>query len=193
MRHLRAYFNFGIKRGYLTENPISRLDFAEVARKEVETVSAKDVEAMLTDALANDPDLLPFLTLGFFCGIRPDGELQKLHWSDVDLTDRIVTISPTIARTKRRRFVDLSSNAVEWLQAFSARVGGATGSIVKYNESVLYDHRKLNRERAGVVHWPNSAMRHTFCSNWLAMHGDINKLVLMSCGDRSENGLILPV
>jgi integrase len=180
MRHLRAFFNFGIKRGYLTENPISRLDFVEVLRKEVETISSKDVEAMLADALANDPDLLPFLTLGFFCGIRPDGELQKLHWSDVDLTDKIVTISPTIAKTKRRRFVDVSSNAVEWLQAFSARVGGAAGSIVKYNESALYDHRKLNRERAGVAHWPNSAMRHTFCSNWLAMYGDINKLVLMS-------------
>jgi integrase len=180
MRHFRAFFNFGIKRGYLIENPIFRLDFAEVVRKEVETISAKDVEAMLTDALEHDPDLLPFLTLGFFCGIRPDGELQKLQWSYVDLTDRIVTIPPTVAKTKRRRFVEVSSNAVQWLEAFSARVGRATGSVVKYKESALYDRRKLNRTRVGVDHWPNSAMRHTFCSNWLAMHGDINKLVLIS-------------
>jgi hypothetical protein len=26
-------------------------------------------------------------------------------------------------------------------------------------------------------------MRHTYCSNWLAMHGDINKLVLQSGPD----------
>jgi hypothetical protein len=31
---------FRIKRGYLTENPISRLDFAEVKRTEVETIAA---------------------------------------------------------------------------------------------------------------------------------------------------------
>jgi hypothetical protein len=27
---IRAFFNFGIKRSYLTENPVSRSDFAEV-------------------------------------------------------------------------------------------------------------------------------------------------------------------
>jgi hypothetical protein len=33
---------------------------------------------MLNDALANDLELLPFLVLGFFTGIRPDGELNRL-------------------------------------------------------------------------------------------------------------------
>jgi hypothetical protein len=38
MRHLRAFFNYGIKRGYLIDNPISRLDFVESFPKEVEVV-----------------------------------------------------------------------------------------------------------------------------------------------------------
>ena len=33
MRYLRAVFNFGIKRGYLAENPVSRLDFAQLNAK----------------------------------------------------------------------------------------------------------------------------------------------------------------
>jgi hypothetical protein len=37
MRYLNMVFNVGIKRGYLRENPISRLDFARRKRQEVET------------------------------------------------------------------------------------------------------------------------------------------------------------
>jgi integrase len=97
--------------------------------------------------------------------------------------DRVVTIRPEIAKTNRRRFINLSQNAVEWLQAYT---GDKTGAVAKLRDDTLADHRKANRRRAGVTHWPNSAMRHTFCSNWLAEHGDINQLVLMS-GHTSVN------
>jgi hypothetical protein len=36
MRHLRAVFNLGIKRGYVRTNPIASLDFHDVERAEVE-------------------------------------------------------------------------------------------------------------------------------------------------------------
>ena len=37
---------------------------------------------MLEHAFENDLTLLPYLVFGFFAGIRPDGELQKLEWDD---------------------------------------------------------------------------------------------------------------
>src|SRR5262249_36808746 len=43
MRYLRAVFNYGIKRGYLTENPIARLDFAVRPRQEVKTIPVDQV------------------------------------------------------------------------------------------------------------------------------------------------------
>jgi hypothetical protein len=36
---------------------------------------------------------LPFLTFGFFAGVRPEGELQKLKWSDIHLDDRKIVIA----------------------------------------------------------------------------------------------------
>jgi len=57
---------------------------------------------MLEMALVNDLDLLPYLVLGFFCGIRPVGELNLLQWSDVDFQNRSVTIRSTVSKTKRR-------------------------------------------------------------------------------------------
>lgn len=183
MRYLRAVLNYGIKRGYLIENPISRLDFAERPRKEVETLTNKHVKAMLNHASADDLPLLPFLVLGLFCGVRPDGELQKLEWSDIDLNDKVVTIRPEVSKTNRRRFVDLSPNAKAWLQLFIERAGIQQGPVMSMTESELRTHRTANWKAAGVNRWPQQGMRHTYCSNWLAVHNDINKLVLQSGHD----------
>ena len=180
MRHLRAFFNYGIKRRYLTDNPISRLDFVESSPKEVEIISPEDVAKILETALENDLGLLPYLVLGFFCGIRPVGELALLQWSEVDLQGRSVTIRSTVSKTKRRRFPEISENAIGWLEAYRRRGGRCEGAIVSCNEHTLYARRQKDQETAGITHWPNSAMRHSYCSYWLAMHKDINKLVLQS-------------
>jgi alpha-mannosidase len=34
-----------------------------------------------------------------------------------------------------------------------------------------------------MTRWVQQYMRHTFCSNWLALHKDVNKLVLISGHD----------
>ena len=128
MRYLRAVFNFGIKRGYLIDNPIARLDFADRPRKEVETLSNEQAKKMLEHALEHDLQLLPYLTLGMFAGIRPDGELQKVEWSDISLADKVVTIRPDVSKTKRRRFVDLSDNAKSWLETFNSTIRNPTRS-----------------------------------------------------------------
>jgi len=184
MRCLRAVFNFGIKRGYLIENPISRLDFAERPRKEVETLTNEQARKMLEHALEQDLQLLPYLALGLFCGIRPDGELQKVEWKDISLTDKVVTIRPEVSKTKRRRFIDLSDNAKSWLESFVNRGGISHGLIIgEMTESELRGHRTANWTAAEITDWPQSAMRHTYCSNWLAVHQDVNKLVLQSGHD----------
>ena len=136
MRYLRAIFNFGIMRGYIVENPISRLDFADCPRKEV-TIPAHQVAKMLNHALENDLALLPFLTLGFFCGIRPDGELRELEWSDVKLPEGEVVIRPEISKTNRRRFVELSDNAKAWLGAYVERGGATAGKLIRYSDSQM--------------------------------------------------------
>jgi integrase len=181
MRYLRAVFNYGIKRGYLTENPINRLDFVVRPRQEVKTIPVKQVAGMLNHALENDLELLPFLVFGFFAGIRPEGELVELEWSDVK-TDEIV-IRPEVSKTNRRRFIDISDNAKAWLQTYADRGGVMTGKVVRCSASELRARRTANWKAAGIRDWPQQGMRHTFCSCWLAVHHDINRLVLMSGHD----------
>jgi integrase len=183
LRYWRAVFNLGVKRSYLTKNPVEALDFERRKRKEVETLTAEQVKKMLEAAIADDLALLPFLVLGCFAGIRPDGELQKLEWSDIDLSDKVVTIRPEVSKTNRRRFIDLSDNAILWFDAYSRKGGQTGGKIVQYSESELRAHRTANRKAAGINRWIQQSMRHTYCSSWLALHGDVNKLVLQSGHD----------
>jgi integrase len=149
----------------------------------VEVIANEHVARMLEHALSDDLALLPFLVLGFFCGIRPDGELQKLVWSDIQLADRAIVIRSEVSKTRRRRFPDLSENAASWLNAYGDRGGVMTGKVVTYGDSELRTHRKANQSAAGLDRWVHQGMRHTFCSNWLALYKDVNKLVLLSGHD----------
>ena len=180
MRVLRAVFNLGIKRGYSTENPIARLDFAELETGEVEVFTVVQTSALLKATLENDFELLPFFVLGFFCGIRPDGELQKLEWSRVHLTDKQIVIPPEVAKTKRRRFVDISDNALAWLEAYRKKGGSFSGKVVPCGKSFLTQRRRDLQAKAKIEKWIQQGMRHSFCSYWLMKHEDANKLVLQS-------------
>jgi hypothetical protein len=86
LSHLRTIFTYAKKRGWTDDNPAGKLDFEQIARTEVEVFTPAQVEALFSYALNSDPGLIPFLTFGFFCGIRPEGELGKLDWSCVHLT-----------------------------------------------------------------------------------------------------------
>jgi integrase/recombinase XerD len=189
MRRLRSVFNLATKRGWMLPgtSPIARLDFADQLQKEVEIVPVDQVAMMLNHALDNDLELVPFLTLGFFCGIRPDGELQKIEWRDVDVSDRVVTIRPEVSKNNRRRFPELSENAIAWIEAYRQRGGSMEGRIVPFPPSVLRKKRRANwKAIAGEARWIQQGMRHSFCSNWLALHGDVNKLVLLSGHDSTD-------
>ena len=98
------------------------MDFARRKRTEVETLTNAQVKAMLEHALAKDLPLLPYVVLGCFAGIRPDDELQKVEWRDIDLTGKVVTIRPEVSKTNRRRFIDLGTTRSHGWKRTSSRV-----------------------------------------------------------------------
>jgi integrase len=180
LRLLRSVLNYGVKRGYLETNPLDRLEFADIPKKEVQTIPAGTVEAMLRDAAENDKALLPFLVFGFFCGVRPIGELQKLRWSDVSIEERTLTIRAEVSKTGTRRFVQLSENAIAWLKLSLASTHSSS-LIMPMSFGELRGKREALWSRVGNgANWIHQGMRHTFCSCWLAMHKDVNTLLLMS-------------
>ena len=189
MRVLRAIFNLAIRRHWLSagKNPVSTLDFAQIDRREVEVFEPATVEKLLLYALERELRLLPWFVFGFFCGVRPDGdgELSKLEWRDVHFADATpqVVIRPEVSKTRRRRFVDLSDNALLWIRAYIAKGGSTEGRVVPLRRGNLRGRRLVAQEAIGLEKWIHQGMRHSYCSYWLAKHKDVNALVLQSGHD----------
>lgn len=194
MRYLRAVFNWGLKRDYLTDNPIAKMDFEKVVKGDTEIFEPKLVQALLNDCLENDLELLPFRVIGFFCGVRPDGELPRLDWSDIDLTDKVLKLRAEITKKRRLRFVGLSDNALAWLEAYKLRSGNVEGSVVPLTPDELRDHHCENwlrvvgttKDGKPKLRWIQQGMRHSFCSYWLALNEDIDRLVIQSGHESKE-------
>jgi integrase len=195
MRYLRALFNFGLKRDYLPTNPIAKLDFEEVIRTETQIFAPDTVAALLNDCLQNDLELLPFRVLGFFCGVRPDGELQRVEWSDLDWADRILKLRAEITKKKRQRFVEVSPNTFAWLEAYRQRGGSIAGRIVPFTPAELRQRHRANWVRVVGAdengkprqRWIQQGMRHSYCSYWLVEHdNDVDTLVVQSGHESKE-------
>ena len=182
MRRLRTLFNIAKKRGWMggNENPISKLDFADGKRDEVQVFSVDEVRKLLQHALEHDLGFLPYRVFAFLCGIRPEGELERLQWSDVKIAEKTVVLRAEITKTKRKRFVDLSDNAISWLIEYQNRGGCMTGLVAPWTPQIRRTKHRTSYKAVGIKKWIQQGARHSYCSYWLAKHKDANKLVLQS-------------
>jgi integrase len=181
MRRLRAVFNLATKRGWmLKENPISKLDFATTRREEVEVFPVDVIQKLLKHALESDLEFLPYRIFTFFCGIRPEGELERLNWSDVRIAERMVVLPAAITKTQRKRFVDLSDNAIAWLTEYQVRGGNMVGLVAPWTPQIRRTKHRNSYKAVGIKEWIQQGARHSYCSYWLALNKDVNKLVLQS-------------
>jgi integrase len=180
---LRAMLNYAMKRGYVDQNPVAKVEFSVVRLGEVQIYTPDEVQRILDDCLEHDLGLLPYRVLTLYCGIRPHGEATRLRWSDVSLADKIVKLHGSITKKGRSRYPALSDNAVAWLEAYRPRCPIWEGPVVPYSRYVLESHCKANLRRAGVKGIKNGS-RHSYISYHLAMHQDIDGLTIQS-GHRS--------
>lgn len=184
---VRACFEWAVREGLCAVNPAREIPKAKLGDGEIGTLTVGQCEVLLRGALEK-PEMMGFVVLGLFGGLRP-AEIQRLDWSAVDVEEGTVIVAGAQAKTRRRRVVDLSTNAVEWLNTlkreqqtgpicgrywdarwrmFRRSMGWAVGS----------GERGVKEVRVPPVHgeWPHNALRHTYASMHYAMWQDEAKL-----------------
>jgi integrase len=185
VNRLRTVFGSAVKKGWLESNPADRLELIKSKKKdEVEIYHAADVKRLLDDALKNDKELVPFLVVAAFCGLRPEREAFNLEWKDIHLDDKSpeVLVRPELSKTRRKRNVPLSDNAIEWLKAAGVK---KSGRICDFSDTTLIRKRAKNHERTAsedqaAVKVVKDGLRHAFCSAHLVEHDNITKSLLAS-------------
>jgi integrase len=155
-RLIVALFNFAKAEGWLhadQKTAAERLGAYKVKERDVEIFTPTEVARLLAHA---DEDFLPWIALIAFGGVRNEELKKGLMWEAINFNRGYLIISAGIAKTNRKRKIDLPENALEWLAPYRNRSGPI------FNK----DFRKPLRRacEAGRVKYKRNALRHSFGS-----------------------------
>lgn len=183
---LHAFFAYGLRHGWLRENPVDAMDFPVVAEHEIVPLRPDEAEALLRAAgTLGSGECVPAVALMMFAGIRPR-EVERLEWTDIDWEEKVVSIAPRHSKTGGCRHVSILPRLEKILRE---RAGAAEGKfrgnaggpcpICPPNWA-----RKWVRVRAAAgwispeKPWRQDVLRHTFASYHLKF---FRNLPLLQC------------
>lgn len=178
---LSVLFSHGQKHGYNRDNPAQKVERVKAVSEEVGTITADQLKALLDAA---DPEILPAIAIGAFCGLR-DAEIKRLTWEDVMAEN--VRVTAGSAKTAARRIVPIPKCAQAWI---GKRDG--EGKVWPRNGRKLHEAArraagfgepgtetdKEKEDGVKLTPWPSNALRHSYGSNHLAAFGDAAQTAL---------------
>lgn len=194
-RYTSMFFRWAVKKGHVQTNPVDQLDSIRIADQSPAIYTPKQVEAILeacTQASGEKKartEMLPYFTMAFFAGIRPD-ELRRLDWKSIDLEDGVINISTEVSKTNRSRHFLMPKNLQQWLATFPNR----EGLIFPWSETSLKRWRAEVYKLADVPSLQDGA-RHSMATYHLALHTVQETTDLLGHSDqvlfRHYNGMII--
>ena len=161
-RQLVGFFNFALKRHYVTSNPALGLEVVSSDDRIPEIHAVDEVENILDTAMEEHPAMAPYFAIGYFAGLRPESELRGLSWKDINFEEKWILVRPETAKKRRQRHVDISPNLLKWLLPFRRRSGQIYFSRTQFR----------NVRNKAEVPWSQDVMRHSYGSYHLKMHDD---------------------
>ena len=88
-RNTKTFFRWAVENEYLVDSPIRKIKPPKVPTKNPEWLTENDLEIVLKKV--KNKNLIPIYKLLFYTGLRANERLS-LHWSNVDLAVKIISI-----------------------------------------------------------------------------------------------------
>ncbi len=167
-----TFFSFCRRHGHLPKNVPTEaegLSRAKVRDGNIAILRPAQMTALLEAAA---PEMIPFLTLGGFAGLRT-AEIQRLHWEDILLEQGWIEIKPEKAKTGSRRLVPISENLRRWLAPFA----GKSGLVLARPE--IWREVTALASTLGFA-WERNVLRHSAISYRVASTQNVNQVALES-------------
>jgi integrase len=166
LRNLGVVWNFAVKQGYVPKVITAKIETPAQDEAPTEILTPAQARSLLLQARKPENQAwLPYIAISLFAGLRTN-EVQQLTWEQIDFELKHISVTPSQAKTRRRRFVQMSDNLVLWLEQSSSRIG----LVTPFAGNAFWDGREKLRESAGIVSWPKNVLRHSFGSYHLAKH-----------------------
>jgi integrase len=176
----KTLFNFAVKKGLIPENPIK----LEQPKKKVSAPRIfEDIEWKLLVQTAirsqdhrfskGEPvDLLAYIVLGLWCGLRPKAELERLQWADIDIgSDEPSVFIHEEWKVRQSRRVDIPECAVHLLKKCKNQTG-----LIANPKNLRRRLDWLKQEAKVASCWAPDIMRHTFASMHYGLNNDKNAI-----------------
>jgi integrase len=120
---LSVLFHHAVDEGLANSNPVARIkkpgrhNDTEVEEDTPPCVlTPQQLKLLLRAALDIDPELVPYITVCTFAGVRP-GECRKLRPEDIWMDEKEVVVSGAKSKTRRHRGISMQPVLHAWLDA----------------------------------------------------------------------------
>ena len=164
-RSFRNLFRWCKRRGYTLNDPTESITVPMVDQKLPVIFMPEQVQSVMKTAEEFTPELVPYLALGLFAGIRPNE--HALEWAAIG--DQI-HVGPKVAKIRQQRFVSITPNLKEWLEKYQGK-----GRVVPFSAKKKAQIKAKLRTKLELDRWPHDVMRHSFASYHLALTQDAPK------------------
>jgi len=172
-RHYRAqlssFFNRAVQCEHVSEdlNPARGLEAPDEEKTQPYVMPVKDVESLLRTAANHCPEMLAYLTICLFAGIRPT-ECRRLRWDKINFDTKRIQIDASVSKTKQERYVDMSDNLMAWLVPYRQNEG-----MIFFSGSSFKTIRAKSK-----IQWKSDCMRHSFGTYHVKLYENAGKTAL---------------
>jgi len=183
---LSTFFYWCVRRKLMASSPmdgIARSDLPTIPVRPKGVLSVDQSCAVMAYLNKSDELYVPWHALQLFAGIRV-AELNRLTWDSIDLKTETITLvgwreddEGNLSRVVKTGddwvLHDLPKNLWQWLKKYKGE-----GRIAVPGSSTVTRLRtkEFPKLKTPVEKWPQNAMRHTFCTMMISLHGDAVKV-----------------
>jgi site-specific recombinase XerC len=171
--------NWAVEHDYIKSSPCKKVRNPIQDDKPPGILSVDDMALLLTRAQERDPGMVPFIACQAFGGVRAS-EVMRITREE-NIREGYIRLEGQHTKTRDRRLIQIDETLRAWLEC--------PGSLAPKDTA-----RRLCRLRQGfegetVIEWPQRALRHSYCSYALPIHGATrtalqcghSEAVLMKC------------
>jgi len=174
-RYLSLFFNYCVKRGWLSDNPVSRVSQQRVITKVPRLLMPSDLKVILN---ASSGDLRTAIALQAFCGLR-SSEVARVRWTDVLLNEsgNYIQIGADNAKTSRRRLTPIPDNLLPLLHREKKPDGFIYATGKGKPDAIQKALVGIRKSLRGMT-WGRNALRASALSYRLALTKDASATAL---------------
>jgi len=168
-RVLSVLFSHAKTEEWIASNPIQYVAAQDADAEPPGILELFQVHTLLEACVKIEPEFVPAITVGLFAGVRPESELWHLERRHVDLSKAEIDVHHSKSKASTR-FQKMQKNLVAWLRRYLPNEPGPLSP----RGDAYYSRLQRIREEAGIIVWPQDALRHSFASYRYAACSDEN-------------------